>query len=112
MDGLLAHHLISPRIGYPFGQKWTVPIGAGLSKTTRLGQEAVKLAFDAYYIRRVVVDGMTALHLRWTLPAPQETTRHSPSDGGTGESLIPVIAPSLITVHCAGAPLRKHSPLI
>jgi len=31
------------------GEKWTVPIGGGLSKTTRLGEQSVKLAVDAYY---------------------------------------------------------------
>jgi hypothetical protein len=31
------------------GEKWTVPVGGGVSKTTRIGHEAVKLAFDAYY---------------------------------------------------------------
>jgi hypothetical protein len=31
------------------GEKWTVPVGGGLSKTTRLGGQSVKLAIDAYY---------------------------------------------------------------
>jgi len=31
------------------GEKWTVPIGGGLSKTTRLGEQSVKLAVDGYY---------------------------------------------------------------
>lgn len=31
------------------GEKWTVPIGGGLSKTTRLGAQSLKLGVDAYY---------------------------------------------------------------
>jgi hypothetical protein len=31
------------------GGKWTVPIGGGIAKTTRLGAQSVKLAFDTYY---------------------------------------------------------------
>jgi hypothetical protein len=31
------------------GEKWTVPVGGGLSKTFRLGEQPIKLAFDAYY---------------------------------------------------------------
>jgi hypothetical protein len=31
------------------GEKWTVPVGGGLSKTTRLGGQSVKLAVDGYY---------------------------------------------------------------
>ena len=31
------------------GEKWTVPVGGGLSKTTRIGGQSVKLAVDAYY---------------------------------------------------------------
>jgi hypothetical protein len=31
------------------GEKWTVPVGGGLSKTFHLGEQPIKLAFDAYY---------------------------------------------------------------
>jgi hypothetical protein len=31
------------------GEKWTVPVGGGLSKTFRLGEQPLKLALDAYY---------------------------------------------------------------
>jgi len=31
------------------GEKWTVPIGGGLGKTFRLGEQPIKLALDAYY---------------------------------------------------------------
>jgi len=31
------------------GEKWTVPVGGGLSKTMRLDSQSVKLAVDAYY---------------------------------------------------------------
>jgi hypothetical protein len=31
------------------GEKWTVPVGGGLSKTFRLGEQPIKLALDAYY---------------------------------------------------------------
>ena len=31
------------------GGKWTVPIGGGVAKTMRLGEQPVKLAVDAYY---------------------------------------------------------------
>ncbi|MGE5201054.1 MAG: transporter [Acidobacteriota bacterium] len=31
------------------GEKWTVPIGGGLSKVIRFGDQPVKLAVDAYY---------------------------------------------------------------
>jgi hypothetical protein len=31
------------------GQKWTVPIGGGISKTSQLGSQPVKFAFDTYY---------------------------------------------------------------
>jgi hypothetical protein len=47
-----------------------------------------------------------------TLCGELERILHSPSDGSTGESLIPVIAPRVMIVHCAGALFRKHSPLI
>jgi hypothetical protein len=31
------------------GQQWTVPLGGGVSKTSRVGSQSVKLALDAYY---------------------------------------------------------------
>jgi hypothetical protein len=31
------------------GNKWTVPIGGGVSKTFRIGEQPIKLALDAYY---------------------------------------------------------------
>ena len=31
------------------GENWTVPVGGGLSKTMRVGDQSVKLAIDAYY---------------------------------------------------------------
>jgi hypothetical protein len=31
------------------GEKWTVPIGGGLAKTTRIEEQSVKFAVDAYY---------------------------------------------------------------
>jgi hypothetical protein len=31
------------------GKKWTVPVGGGFSKTTRIGAQSVKFAVDAYY---------------------------------------------------------------
>jgi hypothetical protein len=31
------------------GEKWTVPVGGGLSKTFRLGEQPIKLALEAYY---------------------------------------------------------------
>ena len=31
------------------GNKWTVPIGGGISKVIRIGEQPIKLAFDAYY---------------------------------------------------------------
>ena len=31
------------------GEKWTVPVGGGLSKTFRIGEQPLKLALDAYY---------------------------------------------------------------
>jgi len=63
----------------------------------------------------------------WRSPRPKAASSpndgalqlpHSPPDGGdmsdgsNGESLIPVIAPRVIVVHCAAALFRKHTPLI
>jgi hypothetical protein len=31
------------------GEKWTVPVGGGLSKTFRLGEQPIKLGLDVYY---------------------------------------------------------------
>ena len=31
------------------GGKWTVPVGGGFSKVIRLGEQPIKLGFDAYY---------------------------------------------------------------
>ncbi len=31
------------------GDKWTVPVGGGFSKVTRLGEQPIKLALEAYY---------------------------------------------------------------
>jgi hypothetical protein len=33
----------------PFARRWTVPIGGGLSKTFRLGEQPVQLGVYAYY---------------------------------------------------------------
>lgn len=60
--------LLNPFISYHFGEgwalssspqitanwisnenKWTVPVGGGISKTFRLGDQPIKLALDAYY---------------------------------------------------------------
>ena len=31
------------------GGKWTVPVGGGFAKAARLGEQPIKLDFDAYY---------------------------------------------------------------
>jgi hypothetical protein len=56
------------------GEKWTVPIGGGLAKTTRIGEQSVKLAIDAYYnaIRPNPADDAWVLKTTLTFLFPEE----------------------------------------